>query len=146
MTSQMMRLLTLIWISGVLAGCANSKDTVLPNDGPTMKQIYDQHFSTMNAVSVGSVRSEVTKRLADDEEGTLTAYARESATELDAHFPRLPNPTLILYVFPHLAGPERVPIPGYTTRFPMYDTTEYALPGEVPMHSSTPRTATALQP
>lgn len=35
-------------------------------------------------------------------------------------------------VFPHLAGEESVPVPGYATAFPMYERTEYALPGEVP--------------
>ncbi len=37
-----------------------------------------------------------------------------------------------MYVFPHLAGPESVPVPGYATRFPLYERVEYALPGEVP--------------
>ena len=37
-----------------------------------------------------------------------------------------------MYVFPHLAGTERVPVPGYATTFPLYERIEYALPGEVP--------------
>ena len=57
---------------------------------------------------------------------------RDSLTELDLHFSRLPNPTLVMYVFPHLAGPSRVPVPGYATTFPMFERPEYALPGEVP--------------
>jgi conjugative transfer region lipoprotein (TIGR03751 family) len=39
---------------------------------------------------------------------------------------------LVMYVFPHLAGAERVPVPGYATTFPLYERIEYALPGEVP--------------
>ena len=50
-------------------------------------------------------------------------------------FPRLPNPSLVMYVFPHLAGAERTPVPGYATTFPLYERVEYALPGEV----ATPR-------
>ena len=43
-------------------------------------------------------------------------------------FPRLPNPTLVMYIFPHLAGDAGAPVPGYTTAFPMYEQVEYALP------------------
>lgn len=35
-----------------------------------------------------------------------------------------------MYVFPHLAR-GRYPVPGYVTVFPMYETVEYAMPGEV---------------
>ena len=37
-----------------------------------------------------------------------------------------------MYVFPHLAGSERVPVPGYATTFTLYERVEYAMPGEVP--------------
>ena len=141
MTSLTMRLLTLISISSLVAGCANSKDTVLPQAGPTMKQIYDGHFASMNAGSLDHARAETGGRPLDLESGSLPAYTRESATELDLRFPRLPNPTLVMYVYPHLAGPAHVPIPGYATRFPMYETTEFALPGEVPIHADNPAAA-----
>ena len=36
-------------ISLVLAGCASTKDSVLPQDGPSMKTIYDGHVEAMNA-------------------------------------------------------------------------------------------------
>ncbi len=36
-----------------------------------------------------------------------------------------------MYVFPHLAGEEKMPVPGYATSFSMYSKTEFALPGEV---------------
>jgi conjugative transfer region lipoprotein (TIGR03751 family) len=135
MTSLTMRLLTLISISALVASCANSKDTVLPQAGPTMKQIYDGHFASMNAGSLDHARTEAGGRPLDLHPETRASYTRESATELDLHFPRLPNPTLVMYVYPHLAGPAHVPIPGYTTRFSMYETTEFALPGEVPIHA-----------
>jgi conjugative transfer region lipoprotein (TIGR03751 family) len=43
-------------------------------------------------------------------------------------FPRLPNPDLVMYVYPHLAGTQ-APVPGYSTVFPLYES-QYALPGE----------------
>ena len=44
---------------------------------------------------------------------------------------RVPNPDLVMVVYPHLAK-GKYPVPGYVTVFPMYDQTHYALPGEVP--------------
>ncbi len=51
-------------------------------------------------------------------------------TTLKQLFPRLPNPDIIVYVTPHLATHNRVPIPGYTTALPLYDQVHYAMPGE----------------
>ena len=38
--------------------------------------------------------------------------------EIYRQFHRLPNPDLVMYVFPHLAGTDPVPVPGYSTVFP----------------------------
>ena len=78
------------------------------------------------------LRQELGDRPPGDQESELHGYTRDAYNELNVLFPRLPNPTLVLYVFPHLAGEEGVPVPGYATAFPMYERTEYALPGEVP--------------
>ncbi len=134
----------LISISGVLAGCASSKDAVLPANGPSMKAIYDAHFEDMNAASTDGARAAVSSHPPSTDERTLVSYTRNSQTELDTRFPRLPNPTLVMYVFPHLAGPSRVPVPGYSTTFPMYERDEYALPGEVPVPAM--RTVPAVEP
>ncbi|GKS87590.1 TIGR03751 family conjugal transfer lipoprotein [Acidovorax sp. SUPP1855] len=45
-------------------------------------------------------------------------------------FARVPNPDLVMVVYPHLAR-GTYPVPGYVTTFPMYEQTFYALPGEV---------------
>jgi len=58
------------------------------------------------------------------------SYTRTAANELEALFPRLPNPDIYIHVLPHLATASRVPVPGYTTVAPLYDRVEYALPGE----------------
>ena len=123
----------LFWISLTLAGCAGTGgDTaVLPQDGPTMKTIYEAHFEGLAAEDPRVLRRGVERPLGDGE-ADLAGYSRTAFDELDVRFPRLPNPTLVMYVFPHLAGSERVPVPGYATAFPMYERPEYALPGEVP--------------
>lgn len=45
-------------------------------------------------------------------------------------FARVPNPDLVMVVYPHLARGQ-YPVPGYVTVFPMYEQPQYALPGEV---------------
>ena len=116
-----------------LAGCASTKEAVLPQGGPSMKAIYQEHIQQMNAGDPLSIRQELGNRPILTGDSALHGYTRDAANEIDAIFPRLPNPTLVMYVFPHLAGDESVPVPGYATAFPMYERTEYALPGEVPV-------------
>lgn len=62
-------------------------------------------------------------------------------------FARVPNPDLVMVVFPHLAKGQ-YPVPGYVTVFPMYETTQYALPGEVEedLLQGRSRNAQAAQP
>ncbi len=122
-------------ISLVLAGCATTKDAVLPQDGPSMKAIYEGHVQEMSARDPQAFRHELGNRPILTGEAALQGYTRDAFNEIGVLFPRLPNPTLVMYVFPHLAGDAHTPIPGYTTAFPMYEQVEYALPGEVPAQS-----------
>jgi len=46
-------------------------------------------------------------------------------------FYKVPNPELTLYVFPHFAGKDEVPIPGYETVFPAFEQAHYLLRNEV---------------
>jgi len=131
-------------------GCASdSAKTILPQDGPTMKQVYESQFTGAPLVK-HSDESDITdsntgKTNGDDEDGIsinrvrrptradydLVGYTREAGNEIQQLFPRLSNPTLVLYVYPHLAGAERHPVPGYSTAFTFYEKVEYALPGEI---------------
>jgi len=110
-------LVTAVWISLLLAGCATSKQAILPQNLPSMQEIYMRHFDA--------------QRLRNDPGQALRPRAAPDGEPPLAHdFARLPNPDLILYVYPHLAGEEGTPVPGYVTRFPLYERVEYALPGE----------------
>lgn len=120
------------WISLVLGGCASTKNAVLPQDGPSMQTIYQQHIQEMGARDPLVLREALGERPVVDAAGSLHGYTREAYDEIDVIFPRLPNPTLVMYLFPHLAGEESAPVPGYVTTFPLYERIEYALPGEVP--------------
>ena len=130
------RTIALSLISLVLAGCASTKETVLPQDGPSMKTIYEEHIVEMNARDPQVIRGELGNRSILTGDAALQGYTRDAFNEIDVLFPRLPNPTLVMYVFPHLAGETQAPVPGYATAFPLYEQVEYALPGEIPAQSA----------
>lgn len=154
---RLMNIPLLILISSLFVGCArDSKDHLLPQNGPTMKEVYDNHFSGGDSLYVDDPLNEEHKEkthgdeVDDDSENCvspppvivfgkrpihagdvdLDGYTRSAHTEIQSIFTRLPNPTLVMYIYPHLAGSDRHPVPGYSTVFPLYKTVQYALPGE----------------
>ncbi|EAS5420482.1 TIGR03751 family conjugal transfer lipoprotein [Salmonella enterica] len=124
-----MRTLILL-LSLLLSACSTDQKTLLPVDeNTTMLNIWGRQ--NYDAQALYDARS-ILRRPLDD--ATLTAQ-QQQATRSDANadkalFRRLPNPDLDMYIFPHLAGSEGVPVPGYTTVFPFYNRVQYALPGE----------------
>ena len=57
---------------------------------------------------------------------------------MQQRFARVPNPDLVMVVYPHLSR-GKYPVPGYVTVFPMYEQTQYALPGEVELDDNEAR-------
>ncbi len=110
-------------------------------DAPTMREIYERHFGRDQAP--GSKASAVSGTPADPPRAALDAakrpidppdyrcYTRDADNEIANLFPLLPNPTLVMYVYPHLASQGGYPVPGYSTAFKMYAVDRFALPGEV---------------
>jgi conjugative transfer region lipoprotein (TIGR03751 family) len=117
----------------LLSGCATgSKDSMLPQEGPTMKQVYQRHFSGgQQSMSEADLQTRRQRSASDPTAYDLKEYTRDANNEIERRFPKLKNPTLVLYVFPHLSGQDRNPVPGYATAFTLYEKTEFALPGEV---------------
>ena len=102
-----------------------------------MLEIYQSHMGIAGNEAQSAARSALRgsgNDENDDNDGDVDfqSYTRTAQNEIEALFVRLPNPDLILYVFPHLATEEAIPIPGYSTVFPLYERVIYALPGEVP--------------
>lgn len=121
--------LVAILTSTLLSGCASgSKDSLLPQDGATMAEVYRTHSDRIETKETESPIRQV--RPLKNGDVDLASYTRTANNEIESTFPRLPNPTLVMYVFPHLTHNSRLPVPGYSTSFPMYEKPEYALPGE----------------
>lgn len=123
----------------LLSGCATSKDELMPTNGMTMQQIWEQSSREESGTTSGSTgqraieaaRGSLRRPIeasAMNEERTL--YTRQAANEIQSQFSRLPNPDLVIYIYPHLAGDQTIPVPGYSTVFPLYERPHYAMPGE----------------
>lgn len=106
----------------VLAGCGGAIPE--PQQGDDMLAVYERH--TGGSALIPGQRGADTPPLAP-----VADYVRDVRNETDNLFHRLPNPTLFLFIPPHVVGNEGLPVPGYTVPVPMYKTTPYALPGEV---------------
>lgn len=122
-------LLAIVAVVVALTACSTTKEEILPQNGPTMRQIYDRHTKAIGAAATDPARGGVARSLSPGRRD-LAAYTRHAADEIEQRFPLLPNPQMVLYVFPHLSA-EGAPVPGYATAFPMYPVDRYALPGEV---------------
>ena len=133
LTNHSLKIGTYLVIAMLGTGCSTSKDELLPHGDNTMMDVWDQGAS-------GSGNSTSSRQLLDarqDLRRPLEAgetdnakFTRTAQNEIYSQFKRLPNPDLVMYVFPHLAGSDPAPIPGYTTVFPLYQRVQYAMPGE----------------
>lgn len=111
---------TLFLLLCLLAGCSTSQKALMPVDpDTTMLSLWQKqgggHATLLDA------RAQL-RRSPDDPE------RNPEADTLRRQFPRLPDPDMVLYIYPHLNG--NTPVPGYSTVFPFYTRPQYALPGE----------------
>lgn len=123
-----------------LAGCATHKDKLLPHHEVTMLDVWSQNtggLPSSNSLATRELldarqelRRPLTTLAAQNTATTDLTYTRTAENEIERQFRRLPNPDLVMYVFPHLTGSEAAPVPGYSTVFPLYDQVQYAMPGE----------------
>ncbi|HCF1525296.1 TIGR03751 family conjugal transfer lipoprotein [Pseudomonas aeruginosa] len=131
--------LPLLAVVLALGGCATSKEELLPHNNTTMLDIWN--IETGGSAGGGqaarrlldarqSLRRPLTEADVQAAPAEQARYTRTAQNEIYRQFWRLPNPDLVLYVFPHLVGTNQVPVPGYSTVFPLYRQVQYALPGE----------------
>jgi len=122
------RALTVLLISG-LVGCS-TKESLIPIPDKDMRQVYDLHMNGAGTAGTFDSRS-VLRRPMDEGDVQLSEYVRVEKNYLESKFKTIPNPTMFMFVAPHLSTGSEVPIPGYLTEFKMWKTEHYALPGEI---------------
>ena len=120
----------LLILSTLLTACASSDP--LPRDLPSMRTIYDAHLNDESSVDarLQTARESISEHLSNGS-APLAGYTRNAYNEIENLFPQLPNPTLVMYIDPHLSE-AGYPVPGYSTAFTLYEKPQFALPGEVP--------------
>ena len=123
MKNRLIGLLLAALISSALAGCQTLPGEVLPNRGPLIEEIY-LGVETSDLPLKRDVHAISAEELQDIQDEIC------AVEELQKRFPRLANPTLYMYVYPHVTELDAVPIPGYLTYFPLYESVVMALPGE----------------
>ena len=115
-----------------LTGCTTCANAI-PNNEPTMAEIYETAMQKSHQSTLEEARSQVKNmRVNDHNKCCASSNIQPMQKELDATnlFPTLPNPQLVMYVYPHLNTQDEAPIPGYTTAFSLYEKTYYAIEGE----------------
>ncbi|NMG30171.1 TIGR03751 family conjugal transfer lipoprotein [Aromatoleum evansii] len=124
---RLVRLFTATTVAVLALGAcsvAGPRKSPLPDDGPSVEEIYRERTSEYQRMRA---REALPLRPATE---VLPGSVLEPAMlQLERRFARLPNPDLIMVVFPHLSR-GKYPAPGYVTAFPMYERVEYLLPGE----------------
>lgn len=110
-----MFLLSLI-SSLVLSFCGCATTSHCNKNQPTMAEVYQETQQQMNGDDLNKIRNKI-NLVKSSNKNTL--------------FKRLPNPEVVFYVYPHYAGEDDVPVPGYTTSIPMFKKVHYVMAGEI---------------
>lgn len=104
-------LISAVLLSG-LTGCSSMMSSELPNDNPgwTVTKAYQAALNGGNGQDMHHIRRKAINYTIPSHDDT-----------------RLPNPDINLYVYPHYIQEDQtqVKIPGYTTKFPLYETVQY---------------------
>lgn len=118
-----------------LSGCSTMMSSRMPEGSTSMQQAYDSAINGTDGTTGGGTLKQVRATVGSLRERApnYTDYTRTQANEIDSQFPQLPNPSVVMYIYPHQAGTgyNLTPVPGYSTVFPLYTHVYYALPGEV---------------
>ena len=119
----MSRLIVLL-IVFLSAGCSTSRSTFVSEETKTMKDIYNEKFNKAEGLSKADVSRPI--RDAGDD---LNPLVKREVKNLRSEFRYLPNPTLTMYIYPHLTD-AGTPVPGYATFFTFYERDHIGLASE----------------
>ena len=121
MIKQQVMVLALTSSLVVLQGCVTTSEDIFGDDMTPMKEVYEQKVFGDGL----NIRQQIARDIRDNSVHVNAKLHRHKKA-----FPKLPNPELIMHVFPHIT-PNGTAVPGYTTAFDLYEKNHYALPGEV---------------
>lgn len=110
-------LVLLTLVVSFLSACSTSQQSTLPQPDTNVKTVWEQKMGAGANDEVLQQRASLRRELSPDTLAKRQAdYTRNSYREVFNQFPRLPNPDVVFYVYPHRTG--AMPVPGYSTVFP----------------------------
>ena len=131
-------------LAALLSGCVSQADQETLKNVPTMSESYQAALQDSQGNTLKQIRTQVTSDSSAQQLRTTFVNANSepeygadvgnednsAVDDVSKEFPTLPNPTMGMYVYPHLAGDDQSPVPGYFTAFSLYTEQHYAVPGE----------------
>ena len=115
-----------------LTACQHTTtDSVIPQGDRTMDSLYRQTMSGSSTIPASLPNRYLSWRTVsqptDDVADPIVTDTQHTQLAL------LPNPAVPVTIYPHYAtvGDESLPVPGYTTVFPLYRTPHYRMQTEV---------------
>lgn len=113
----------------LLSGCSTSQQSTLPQPDTNVKNVWEEKMGASANDEILQQRTYLRRELSPDTLAKRQAdYTRDSYREIFNQFPRLPNPDVVFYVYPHRNG--AMPVPGYSTVFSLYERVHYATPSD----------------
>lgn len=133
----MKKIISISLLTLILGSCA-TKPPAPPADAPSIKESYlaamnnqtgyvvhhgntgskSQYYETHKKIDIPSLKGAMQNL------NLLSQQAKDNE-----NFPMLPNPQVMLYIYPHFQ--DGLPIHGNWTTFAMYSENHYALPSEI---------------
>lgn len=125
-----LRTILVLSSAGLFSACSSSVVSgSIPEEGLTVSQIYNQSVaSSAQSEAVPRYRRTVGRHNRVRYQGET----RTAANETKSLFKTLENPSVPIYIYPHVAliGDEQLLKPGYTTGFFLYKQNQFALASE----------------
>jgi conjugative transfer region lipoprotein (TIGR03751 family) len=107
-----------------LSGCSSLMSSKMPAGSLSMQRAYNGAIDGANDSTGVSTLNQVRNKMGRlrARSANYNGYTRTQQNEIDSQFPQLPNPSIVMYVYPHEAGRDYnlTPVPGYSTVFPLY--------------------------
>jgi conjugative transfer region lipoprotein (TIGR03751 family) len=117
-TATLLQTVPILLLINWLSACTSSVGSLHESGSKTLKQVMVQN------------QSEVMHQVPLWADSALAGFSRTQATELDNTFPLFPNPTIYIYIDPHITV-DGLPIMGMSTKTRMFKKDHYALQHEV---------------
>ena len=105
----------------------NKGGAVLPNDGPSMTDIYNGQIGGTSSHDkvLDQARLAVRPTAIPPADLSLEDSASNSVPKM------LPNPTIMIYVYPHFDEDDQNYVPAHRAYTKLYEEAHFALPGEI---------------